>query len=278
MTTRLDDLTAELAEGGPAVVSTASPSLPMHMKAVALRSYEVQKTRAVSEDQLVDFLPLVNRIAHKVASYLRPPLSFEDLVSAGVVGLIKAVRDYDASHGAGFKTYAYIRIKGAILDELRSASMLPTAVNRQVKEVQDLSRRIIEKTGTPPTDEELADTLGVSPEEICQLMDSARVQRFVSLNAFEGEGPSLDETLPAPHTASPDQQLERTELVEGLAGAIGRLDSKRRQIVVLYYQQHLTMKQIAEVLGITESRVSQLHASALFSLSATLRAWKDEQF
>lgn len=278
MTTRLDDLTAELVEGGPAVVSTASPSLPMHMKAVALRSYEVQKTRAVSEDQLVDFLPLVNRIAHKVASYLRPPLSFEDLVSAGVVGLIKAVRDYDASHGAGFKTYAYIRIKGAILDELRSASMLPTAVNRQVKEVQDLSRRIIEKTGTPPTDEELADTLGVSPEEICQLMDSARVQRFVSLNAFEGEGPSLDETLPAPHTASPDQQLERTELVEGLAGAIGRLDSKRRQIVVLYYQQHLTMKQIAEVLGITESRVSQLHASALFSLSATLRAWKDEQF
>lgn len=278
MTTRLDDLTAESAEGGQAVVSTASPSSPMHMKAVALRSYEVQKTRTVSEDQLTDFLPLVNRIAHKVASYLRPPLSYEDLVSAGVVGLIKAVRDYDGSHGAGFKTYAYIRIKGAILDELRSASMLPTAVNRQVKEVQDLSRRIIEKTGTPPTDEELADTLGVSLEEIYQLMDSARVQRFVSLNAFEGEGPSLDETLPAPHAASPDRQLERTELVEGLAGAIGRLDSKRRQVVVLYYQQHLTMKQIAGVLGITESRVSQLHASALFSLSATLRAWKDEQF
>jgi len=278
VTTRLDDLTAESAEGGQAVVSTASPSSPMHMKAVALRSYEVQKTRTVSEDQLTDFLPLVNRIAHKVASYLRPPLSYEDLVSAGVVGLIKAVRDYDGSHGAGFKTYAYIRIKGAILDELRSASMLPTAVNRQVKEVQDLSRRIIEKTGTPPTDEELADTLGVSLEEIYQLMDSARVQRFVSLNAFEGEGPSLDETLPAPHAASPDRQLERTELVEGLAGAIGRLDSKRRQVVVLYYQQHLTMKQIAGVLGITESRVSQLHASALFSLSATLRAWKDEQF
>jgi RNA polymerase sigma factor for flagellar operon FliA len=248
------------------------------MKTVALRTYGDQKIQAVSEDQISEFLPLVNRIAHKAASYLRPPLSFEDLVSAGTVGLIKAVRDYDASHGAGFKTYAYIRIKGAILDELRSTSILPTAVNRQVKEVQDLSRRITEKTGTAPTDEDLADTLGIPPEEIYQLLDNARAQRFVSLSGLEQDGPSLDESLPALQAISPDRQLEQTELVEKLTEAIGELDPKRRQTVVLYYQQHLTMKQIADVLGITESRVSQLHASALFSLSATLRTWSDGQF
>ena len=251
---------------------------PLHMKTVALRTYGDQKTQAVSESQIAEYLPLVNRIAHKVTSYLRPPLSFEDLVSAGTVGLVKAVRDYDASHGAGFKTYAYIRIKGAILDELRSASMLPASLNRQLKEVMELSRRITERTGTAPTDEELAVAQGVSPDEIFQLLDSARAQRFVSLSASEQDGPSLDESLPAREAVGPDHQLERAELVEKLTEAISQLDTRRRQTIVLYYQQHLTMKQIAEVLKITESRVSQLHASALFSLSATLRAWKDEQF
>jgi RNA polymerase sigma factor for flagellar operon FliA len=251
---------------------------PLHMKTVALRTYGNQKTQAVSEDRISEYLPLVNRIAHKVASYLRPPLSFEDLVSAGTVGLVKAVRDYDASHGAGFKTYAYIRIKGAILDELRSASMLPSGLNRQVKEVLELSRQITQRTGAAPTDEELANTLGISPDDISQLLDSARAQRFVSLSASEPDGPSLDESLPARRAVGPDQQLERAELVDKLAQAISQLDARRRQTIVLYYQQHLTMKQIADVLKITESRVSQLHASALFSLSATLRAWKDEQF
>jgi RNA polymerase sigma factor FliA len=275
VTSKLDDLTIDSTQGEPATVSSPASSAPMHMKTVALRTYGDQKTQAVSEDQISEFLPLVNRIAHRAASYLRPPLSFEDLVSAGTVGLIKAVRDYDASHGAGFKTYAYIRIKGAILDELRSASILPTAVNRQVKEIQDLSRKITEKTGTAPTDEDLADQLGVPPEEIFQLLDNARAQRFISLSAFEQDGPSLDESLPDSQAIRPEQQLEQTELVEKLAQAIGALDPKRRQTVVLYYQQHLTMKQIAEVLEITESRVSQLHASALFSLSTTLRAWSD---
>lgn len=242
----------------------------------ALRAYEVRRPGAMPDDQLAEFLPMVHRIARTVVGLVRPPLSFEDLVSAGVVGLIKAVRDYDACYGAGLKTYAYIRIKGAILDELRNASMLPAAVSRQLKTIQDLSRRITEKTGTPPTEEELADALGVSPSEIGQLMDNAWTQRCVSLSTLEGEGPSLDETLPSPHATRPDRQLVRTEMVEGLAGAIGRLDPKRRQIVVLYYRKHMTMRQIAEVLGITESRVSQLHASALYALSDTLRVWEDE--
>ena len=277
MTSHLDEDTLGSAKGMDTMTVPAQAP-PLHMKTVALRTYGTQKTQAVSEDRISEYLPLVNRIAHKVASYLRPPLSFEDLVSAGTVGLVKAVRDYDASHGAGFKTYAYIRIKGAILDELRSASMLPSGLNRQVKEVLELSRQITQRTGAAPTDEELANTLGISPDDISQLLDSARAQRFVSLSASEPDGPSLDESLPARRAVGPDQQLERAELVDKLAQAISELDARRRQTIVLYYQQHLTMKQIADVLKITESRVSQLHASALFSLSATLRAWKDEQF
>jgi len=255
----------------------AAPVLgPPQGRTSALRACEVRRPGPPPDDPVAEFLPLVHRIARTVGGLLRPPLSFEDLVSAGVVGLIKAVRDYDACFGAGLKTYAYIRIKGAILDELRNASMLPAAVDRQLKAIQDLSRRITEKTGTHPTEEELADALGVSPSEINQHMDHAWTQRCISLSSPEGEGPSLDETLPSPHATRPDRQLVQTEMVEGLSEAIGRLDAKRRQIVVLYYREHMTMRRIAEILGITESRVSQLHASALYTLSDTLRAWEDE--
>ena len=246
-----------------------------HMKATALRSYGGQQTASVGDDQITEYLPMVSSIARKVAGYCRPPLSFEDLVSAGTIGLIKAARDFDPSRQAQFKTYAYIRIKGAILDELRSASMLPTAMNKQVKEAMDLSRRIMEETGHTPSDEELAQRLGISPEQLSILFDGARAQHFISLDNQEQNGQAAAEMVSAAQGCGPQQQLEKAELIERMSQAIAELDEKRRQIVLLYYQQHLTMKQVAEVLNVTESRVSQLHASALFNLSSKLRDWND---
>ena len=255
--------------------SLACESTSSHVNAVALRNYKKQTPQKLTDEEITQFLPMVNGIAHKVASYLRPPLSFEDLVSAGTIGLVKAARDYDTSHGAQFKTYAYIRIKGAILDELRSASLLPSNVNRQVKDVMELSHRITVEQGVAPTDEELAQGLGITREALSQLQETARAQHFVSLDSVETDGASLLGMLVAPKSTGPQVQLEQTELIDELTRAISELDQKRRRIVVLYYQQHLTMKQISEVLSITESRVSQLHASALFNLSAKLREWKD---
>jgi len=248
------------------------------MTPVALRAYNANGKSASQEDLIRQYLPLVNQIAHRVASYLRPPLSFEDLVSAGTLGLVKAARDYDAKHGACFKTYAYIRIKGAILDELRKAAMLPPNTNKQIRQAMDLSRRIVEQTGVAPTDQQLAEGLGIDLEQLYQLMDHARAQYFVSIDDNPGDGPTLGQSIAASTSSMPDQQIGREELLAALTKAIMDLDEKRRQIIILYYQQHMTMRQIAEVLGITESRVSQLHASALFALSVTLRAWKDEQF
>ena len=111
---------------------------PSHLKTVALRAYGKQKDRSMSDEEITQYLPMVTNIVHKVVSYLRPPLSFEDLVSAGTIGLVKAARDFQPTYGAKFQTYAYIRIKGAILDELRNASLLPSNLNRQVKEAQAL--------------------------------------------------------------------------------------------------------------------------------------------
>jgi RNA polymerase sigma factor for flagellar operon FliA len=246
-----------------------------HLKTAALRAYNGHKHRCISDEDILHLLPMVHKIARRAVSYLKPPLSFEDLVSAGTVGLLKAARDFDSSHQAEFKTYAYIRIKGAVLDELRRASLLPSGVNRQIRAARGLSQKIAEQTGIYPTDEELAEKLGVSVEDLYGLFETARARHFVSIDALTEERPALGELLATADTATPDSLLEKAELVEKLTEAIQELDERRLQIIILYYHQHLTMKQIADVLEITESRVSQLHASALFSLSVKLEQWKD---
>jgi len=262
-------------DGQPGVEKPAGNS--DHLKAVALRTYNGHRHRRIGDEEILQLLPLVHKIARRTVSYLKPPLSFEDLVSAGTVGLIKAARDFDASHQAEFKTYAYIRIKGAVLDELRRTSLLPSSVNRQVRTALELSRKITQQTGTAPSDEELAGELGVSVEDVYGLFESARAQHFVSIDALAQEQPALGDLLTAADTATPDSRLEKAELSEKLTEAMQELDERRLQIIILYYHQHLTMKQIADVLEITESRVSQLHASALFSLSVKLEQWKDDR-
>ena len=249
-----------------------------HLKCVALRAYSGQKKSnkaGIDDEQITELLPMVHRIVRQVVTYLRPPLSFEDMVSAGAVGLVKASRDYDPSHHTEFKTYAYIRIKGAVIDELRASSMLPANLNKKIRRARQLSRKILEQTGTNPTDAELAEKLGITIDELSETFESARAQYFVSLDGFNEESPVLSNLLAAAHTSAPDQQIEQVELIDNLTEAIQKLSDRQRQIILLYYQQHLTMKQIAEVFEITESRVSQMHASAIFNLSVKLRQWKD---
>jgi len=245
-----------------------------HLKTVAVRTYSDQKKQSSRNEQIARFLPMVQKIVQRVVTYLKPPLSFEDLVSAGTVGLVKAARDYDPSYLTEFKTYAYVRIKGAVLDELRSWSFVPANLSRQIHDAFRLSRKITEQTGAAPTDDELAEKLGITLDELYETFENARAQHFLSIDGFEDQTPALRNFLEA-HAAKPDRQLEQAELIDKLTEAIQQLTEKQRQVVLLYYQQHLMMKQIAEVLKITESRVSQLHASALFNLSVKLRQWKD---
>jgi RNA polymerase sigma factor for flagellar operon FliA len=246
-----------------------------HLKTVAVRIYSDQKKQSIQDEQITQFLPMVQKIVRRVVTYLKPPLSFEDLVSAGTVGLVKAAHDYNPSHLTEFKTYAYIRVKGAVLDELRSWSFVPTNLRRQIRNALELSRKITEQTGTAPTDAELAEKLGITLDELYETFENARAQHFLSIDGFADDTPALGNLLAAPHTTRPDEQLENVELINKLTEAIQQLTERQKQVILLYYQQHLMMKQIADVFKITESRVSQLHASALFNLSAKLRQWKD---
>lgn len=246
-----------------------------HRNAAALRAYSGQKTQSVKNEQIAEFLPMVRKIVYKVVTYLKPPLSFEDLVSAGTVGLVKAARDFDSSYNTEFKTYAYTKIKGAILDELRGWSFVPPNLNKQIRSAMQLAREITQQTGTAPTDDELAEKLGVTVDKLYETLGSARARHFVSIDTCEEDTPTLGGLLTAANTTTPAQQLERDELIEKLTEAIQQLTKRQQQIILLYYQQHLTMKQIAEVFDISEPRISQLHASALFNLSVKLKEWKD---
>lgn len=245
------------------------------LKGAALKAYGSEARQAQENKMIIEFLPMVHKIVYKVVSYLHPPLSKEDLISAGTIGLVKAARDFDPSRQAEFKTYAYIRIKGSVIDELRSWSFAPAGIKKQFEQAQDVLVKMTAESGRMPSDKQLAARLGISPEKMYKMFETARAKHFLSIHGLSEDAAALGESLAAVGTVGPSERLEKEELRGQLAEAISRLNDKQRRIVILYYHKELTMKEIALVLKVTESRVSQLHASALFKLSCKLRQWND---
>ena len=244
-----------------------------HLAGQALKAYATSAKESRGDDLIIQYLPLVHRIVSQVVSYLKPPLSREDLISAGTIGLIKASHDYDPTKDAEFKTYAYIRIRGAVIDEMRQWSFAPPALVRQFDQAQEITERAIEETGVAPTDEQLAGELDIPVEKLYRMFETVRARHFLSIHGLSDEAPALGQCLEARDSQPPSYRLEQEEMIEQLSNAIHKLPEKQRRIVVLYYHKELTMKQIAEVLEITESRISQLHAAALFKLASVLKRW-----
>lgn len=247
-----------------------------HLAGHAIRAYGSQMNGRREEEMILQYLPLVHRIVSQVTGYLKPPLSREDLISAGTIGLVKAARDFDPTKDAEFKTYAYIRIRGAVVDELRSWSFAPPSVKKLIDQAQRISERMMNERGSGPTDEELAREMGLDSDKLYQVFETARARHFLSMNGMDDEAPALGQIL-ASGGLQPDCGVEHEELKQELIHAIHELPEKYRQILILYYQRELTMKQIAEVMEVTESRISQLHAAALFKLSVRLKKWDDVQ-
>ena len=266
-----DAKTAKLAQEfveAPAPVQSRD-----HLKDTALRAYGQHTKKASADKLVVDFLPLVHKIVHQIASYLHPPLTREDLVSAGTIGLIKAARDFDSTKEAEFKTYAYIRVRGAVLDEMRSWSFTPSSIKKQFDQAQQLVKDYVEANGAEPTDEQLAQMLGITTDKMYRMFETARARHFLSIHGINEEAPALGRSLMYKSTEAPSSRIEKEELSAKLAEAIKELPEKQKQIVLLYYHKELTMKEAAMVLEVTESRVSQLHAAALFKLSTKLKLW-----
>jgi RNA polymerase sigma factor for flagellar operon FliA len=250
----------------------AAPIPPPALRAKARDAY-ASESRHTREDQwIVDHLPLVRHIVQKVIEHLARRIDPDDLISAGTLALVKAARAYDPSRHAEFKTYAYIRVRGAVIDELRGRSFTPPAVHHLLQKIQRAHTDLQSETGKAPDDETLAARAGISVERLYHAYEEARRQHFLSIHGLSDDGPSLSALMPADESPTPAAQVERREQAAALAQALQELPERERHVLILYYERDLTMKEIAEVLGVTESRISQMHAVALFKLTLRLRS------
>ncbi len=224
-----------------------------------------------------EYAPMIKYVANRIALRLPPHIEVDDLISVGVLGLIDAISKYDSTRGAKFKTYAEFRVRGAILDELRSMDWVPRSVRQKASSMDAIVQKLQAKLGRPPEDEETAEEMGVSMDEFYGAVNQTRSMPLLSLEDLgiskdTGEQQSLLDCLAGKSEADPQTQMRLTELKGIIAKAIDTLPEKERLMISLYYYEELTMKEIGEVLGITESRVSQIHSKAVFRLRGKLKA------
>lgn len=220
------------------------------------------------------YAPLVKYVVGRLAIGLPAILDYEDILSYGTIGLIEALDRYDDSKGVKFETYAISRIRGSIIDALRSLDRLPRSVRQKAKKLEQIHVDFAAEHGREPTDEEVASAMGLSIEQYNQaLIDCSWVT--VSLDGLLDRDNNDDGSAPTELPADPNeedftQRLEKRQMIDALTGAIKQLPEREWLIVSLYYRDEMTMKEIAQILEISESRVCQLHGRALSRLRARL--------
>ena len=229
------------------------------------------------EAVIKEYAPMVKYVANRIAMRLPPHVEVDDLISVGVLGLIDAIDKYDSTRGAKFKTYAEFRVRGAILDELRSMDWVPRSVRQKASSMDGVVQKLQNKLGRRPEDDEIAKEMGVSLDELFTTLNETKSMPILSLEDLgiakeSGEQQSLLDCLAGKNDADPQTYLRLVELKEIIAKAIDTLPEKERLMISLYYYEELTMKEIGGVLGITESRVSQIHSKAVFRLRNKLKS------
>lgn len=226
-----------------------------------------------SPEQLIErHSPLVKRIAHHLQARLPASVQIDDLIQAGLIGLLEASRNYDASKGASFETYAGIRIRGAMIDEVRRGDWAPRSVHRNSRRIQESMQRLQKRLGREASDPELAAELGVSLEELREMSQDSLSTRLFSFEDLGGDDERPDAYIPS-DTPSPAQHAQSAALRGHLAKAIASLPERERLVLALYYDEELNLKEIGLVLGVSESRVSQIHSQAALRLRAKMTDW-----
>lgn len=225
------------------------------------------------EDLISQFFPVIHGLAHRLARSLPACLDADDLASVGVIGLMDALARYDPGRGVQFKTYAEFRIRGAMLDEIRSMDWVPRSVRECAATLQKVTRDLMQEQGRLPTDDDLAEALNISEAELRRIRANMRPPSFVSLEQLEG-GELLEHRLQRllADTGRPDpMSTAHTEaLRRALQEAIGLLPERERNVLMMYYRDELTMKQISASLCVTESRICQIHGHAITRLRTQL--------
>jgi len=241
------------------------------------REYAKSKDQGARDRLILTYAPLVKYVAGRLGSGLPAHVDENDLVSYGLLGLIGAIERFDPNRDIKFETYAIARIKGSIIDELRAMDWVPRSVRSRARDIERAIGELERKLHRAPTDEEIAEKLGVSTDDLNDSLTEIGRSSIAALDELwtissggGGDQVALIDTLEDTQGPEPQSELAQTELKEALGEAIARLPEREKLVVTLYYYEELTLREIGEVLGVTESRVSQLHTKAILRLKARL--------
>ena len=251
-----------------------------NVKAIELRDlwrrYKASGDERARERLVVAYSPLVKYVAGRMSSGLPAHVEESDLISYGLIGLINAIERFDPEREIKFETYAITRIKGAIIDELRSLDWVPRSVRSRARSIEKANSKLEHQYQRAPSDEEMAVELEISVDEfqeaLLQISNStvAALDELWTVSDSSGDQVSLLDTLTDDNAPDPAAAIDQTDLKERVADAIARLPEREKLVIALYYYENLTLREIGEVLGVTESRVSQLHTKAVLRLRSRL--------
>ena len=226
--------------------------------------YGEKRSPEAREKIITEYAPLVKVVAGRLSMYLGYNVEYDDLVGDGVFGLIDAIDKFDTEKDVKFETYASLRIRGAILDQIRKMDWIPRTIRQRQRKIETAIKEVELHSGKAATDSEIAEKLGISEDEYADWQAQMAVTNVVSLNEFMDQGADT----PAKEIAElkipgPEESMERQELKTMLAKSLDQLTEKERKVILLYYYEELTLKEISQILEVSESRISQLHVRAL---------------
>jgi RNA polymerase sigma factor for flagellar operon FliA len=227
--------------------------------------YHKTKSADIREQLILEYAPLVKLVAGRLSMYLGFNVEYDDLVSYGIFGLIDAIDKFDLMKDVKFETYASLRIRGSILDQIRKMDWIPRTIRQRQKKIEAAIRDIERDSGHVATDAEIAAKMEISEDEYLNWQNQMKVTGVVSLNEFVEQGSDIpeDHNNSGSSFVKPEEAIEKEELKKILAESLEKLTDKEKKVILLYYYEELTLKEISEVLEVSESRVSQLHTRAL---------------
>ncbi len=226
--------------------------------------YARLKTPDLREKLILEYAPLVKVVAGRLSMYLGYNVEYEDLVSYGVFGLIDAIDKFDRNKEVKFETYASLRIRGAILDQIRKMDWIPRTIRQRQKQIDTAVKELEQRNGRPATDAELAAYMGISEDEFLDWQNQVKADNIISLNEYVEQGNDISsEKSISSGFETPESVVEKSELKKMLEESLELLTDKEKKVILLYYYEELTLKEISRVLEVSESRISQLHTKAL---------------
>lgn len=239
-------------------------------------AYQKNPSPGIREQIILEYAPLVKVVAGRLSMYLGYNVEYDDLVGYGIFGLIDAIDKYDSQKDVKFETYASLRIRGSILDQIRKMDWIPRTVRQKQKKMDEAVKQIEMRTGKTATEEEIALELNISEEELAVWQSQLKITNIVSLNEYveQGSEPAMDARNNS-HFIQPEEQIQEDELKKILKDTLELLTEKERKVIELYYYEELTLKEISKVLEVTESRISQLHTKALLKMRKKMGSYMD---